>query len=47
MDLQSNIIVVPRGKEYVGTAPGDKPGLHWKTKFGVVGANTFDIPVER
>ena len=27
VDLKSNIIVVPRGKEYVGTAPGDKPGL--------------------
>jgi penicillin V acylase-like amidase (Ntn superfamily) len=42
VDLKSNIIVVPRGKEYVGTAPGDKPGLSWKTKFGIVGANAFD-----
>jgi Linear amide C-N hydrolases, choloylglycine hydrolase family len=30
VDLKSNIIVVPRGKENVGTAPGDKPGLRWK-----------------
>jgi choloylglycine hydrolase len=44
-DLKSNIIVVPRGKEYVGTAPGDKPGLRWKTKYGTVGANAFDMPV--
>ena len=45
MDLQSNIIVVPRGKEYVGTGPGDKPGLHWKTLYGIVGTNAFDLPV--
>ncbi len=45
VDLQSNVIVVPRGKEYVGTAPGDKPGLHWKTKYGIVGTNAFDLPV--
>jgi choloylglycine hydrolase len=45
VDLKSNIIVVPRGKEYVGTAPGDKPGLRWKTKYGSVGANAFDMPV--
>ena len=26
MDLKSNILIVPRGKEFVGTAPGDKAG---------------------
>jgi choloylglycine hydrolase len=45
MDLHSNIIVVPRGKEYVGTGPDEKPGLHWKTLYGVVGTNAFDLPV--
>jgi choloylglycine hydrolase len=45
MDLKSNILIVPRGKEYVGTAPGDKPGLRWKTKYGVAGTNAFDMPV--
>jgi choloylglycine hydrolase len=44
-DLKSNIIIVPRGKEYVGSAPGDKPGTHWKTKYGTIGANAFDMPV--
>jgi choloylglycine hydrolase len=44
-DLQSNIIVVPRGKEYIGTAPGDKPGLRWTTMYGIVGTNAFDLPV--
>ena len=45
MDLKSNILIVPRGKEYVGTAPSDKPGLRWKTKYGMVGMNAFDLPV--
>jgi choloylglycine hydrolase len=36
---------VPRGKEYIGTAPGNKPGLRWKTKYRTVGANAFDLPV--
>ena len=44
-DIKSNIIIVPRGKEFVGTAPGDKPGLRWKTKYGIVGANAFGLPV--
>jgi choloylglycine hydrolase len=45
MEIRSNIIVVPRGKDYVGTAPGDRPGLRWTTKYGFVGANAFDLPV--
>src|SRR5262249_51108600 len=45
LDLKSNIIVVPRGKEYIGTAPGDRPGLRWRTKYGIVGFNAFDMPV--
>ena len=44
-DMQSNILVVPRGREYVGTAPGDKSGLRWTSKYGVVGANAFGMPV--
>lgn len=48
-DTQSNLIIVPRGTEYVGTAPGGKsggkPGLRWKTKYGTVGVNAFDLPV--
>jgi choloylglycine hydrolase len=45
VDIKSSIIVVPRSKDYVGTAPGDKPGLSWKTKYSIVGANAFGIPV--
>ncbi|QDS88951.1 Choloylglycine hydrolase [Rosistilla ulvae] len=43
-DLKSNVIVVPRGKEYVGTAPGNQPGLRWTTKYGTIGANAVDLP---
>ena len=44
-DLQSNVIVIPRATEFVGTAPGDKPGLRWKSKYGRAGANAFGVPV--
>jgi len=44
LDLNSNIIIVPRGKEYVGSTPNGKPGLHWATKYGMVGMNAFDLP---
>jgi choloylglycine hydrolase len=43
-DLHSNSIVIPRGREFAGTAPGEKPGLRWKSKYGSVGANAFDMP---
>jgi choloylglycine hydrolase len=45
VDIESNIIIVPRGKEYVGTAPGDKPGHRWTGKYGAIGANLFNQPV--
>ena len=44
-DLQSNVVVLPRAMESVGTAPGDKPGLRWKSKYGCAGANAFGVPV--
>ncbi len=45
MDLKSNVIVVPRAKQYIGTAPGGKSGLRWTTKYAAVGANAFGMPV--
>jgi choloylglycine hydrolase len=45
LDINSNVIIVPRGKEYVGSTPAEKPGLRWKTKYGMVGMNAFDMPV--
>lgn len=43
-DLHSNVVVIPRQVEYVGTAPGNKRGRHWRSKYGVAGANGFDMP---
>ncbi|HEX3726245.1 MAG TPA: choloylglycine hydrolase family protein [Pirellulales bacterium] len=45
MDLRSNIIAVPKGKEFVATAPGNKPGLRWKSKYGIIGTNAFEMTV--
>ncbi len=45
VNLKSNIIVVPRDKEYVGATPSGKPGLRWKTKYGVVGVSAFNLPI--
>lgn len=40
----SQILVVPRGTKYVGTATGDQPGRRWQVKYGYVGANAFGTP---
>lgn len=44
-DLQSNVIIIPRGHSFEGTAPGDKPGMRWKSEYGIVGTNAFDEPL--
>ncbi len=44
-DFHSDVVVVPRGMDYVGSTPGDKPGLHWQSKYASVGANAFELPV--
>src|SRR5262249_51828401 len=44
-DLKSNVIVVPRGNEFVGSTSGGKPGLRWKNQYSLVGANAFDQPI--
>ena len=45
IDLDSNVIVVPRGYARVGTTPDGKPGLKWKSKFASVGANGVGMPL--
>ncbi|WP_417390687.1 linear amide C-N hydrolase [Gimesia sp.] len=44
-NLHSNIIIVPRNHAYVGTAPDNRQGLQWKTQYGMVGMNAFDLPI--
>ena len=41
IDLKSRITVLPRSFKYQGKAPGDKPGLAWEGKYGVVGMNAY------
>jgi choloylglycine hydrolase len=43
-DLESNMLVVPRGYEFVGDTPTGKPGLRWTTKYGFVGPNLLGQP---
>jgi len=40
--LQSNVIVVPAGKEFSATLPDGGKGLSYKTRYGIVGANAFN-----
>lgn len=36
-DMEGRVIVIPRRHEYTGATPNGKPGLRWKSQFGVVG----------
>ncbi|MGD9647900.1 MAG: linear amide C-N hydrolase [Pirellulales bacterium] len=45
LDTKSNLIVIPRGKEFVGSTPTEAPGLRWTSKFAVAGMNAFDQPL--
>ncbi len=40
--LQSNVIVIPAGKEFTATLPDGGQGLSYKTRYGMVGANAFN-----
>ncbi|MFM8363610.1 MAG: linear amide C-N hydrolase [Verrucomicrobiota bacterium] len=42
--FNSKALVVPRGSEFTGSAPGGKPGLKWMTKYGYVGMNVDISP---
>jgi choloylglycine hydrolase len=44
MKLDSEVLIVPRGTSYTGTAPEQKPGLSWKTKYGFIGMNQTFAP---
>ncbi len=44
IDLDSSVIVVPRGFARIGTTPDGKPGLAWKAKYASLGANGVRLP---
>lgn len=44
--FNSSVSIIPKGTEYQGTIPsGDQTGLAWITKYGMVGMNTYGLPV--
>jgi len=45
VDLHSAVLVIPRGAKYVGSTPSGAAGLTWTSKYAVVGANAFGMPV--
>ncbi|MGH7889941.1 MAG: linear amide C-N hydrolase, partial [Thermodesulfobacteriota bacterium] len=42
--MNSSLLIVPHGISYTGTAPQNKSGLKWKTKYGFVGLNQSIAP---
>jgi choloylglycine hydrolase len=45
IDIQSDIVMVPRGYARTGTTPDGKEGLKWKSKYASVGLNGVGLPV--
>ncbi len=41
-DLKGRIVVIPRGTEFTGTTPDGKPGIKWKSQYGVVGIDMME-----
>jgi len=45
VDIQSDVITVPRGYARTGTTPDGKAGLKWQAKYASVGANGLGLPL--
>lgn len=45
IDIQSDVLMVPRGYARTGTMPDGKEGLKSKAKYASVGANGVGLPV--
>ncbi|MFA5146724.1 MAG: choloylglycine hydrolase family protein [Candidatus Omnitrophota bacterium] len=46
VSFRSNVCIIPKGTAYQGTLPdGSQNGLLWTAKYGIVGMNTFGLPV--
>jgi choloylglycine hydrolase len=41
-DLNSRLVIVPRGYRFTGHTPDGKPGLSWKARYGVVGLDALE-----
>ena len=42
--FNSQVLIIPRGSDYQGSTPSGKPGLTWKTQYGIVGLNVNIAP---
>ncbi len=45
VQIDSDVVVIPRGMELKGTLPDGKPGIQWKTKYAAAGANAQGAPL--
>lgn len=44
--FNSTVSIIPKGTQYQGTLPdGTQKGLSWVTKYGMVGMNTYGLPI--
>lgn len=43
-DLQSQLMIIPRGSQFQGETPDGKNGLQWKARYGVLGINALNLP---
>ena len=43
-DLESRVLIVPRGQELTGSTPDGKAGAQWKSKHGLVGLDGLSQP---
>jgi choloylglycine hydrolase len=44
-DLESTLMVVDKGVDFVGLTPDGKDGFRWKSKYGVLGINVAGKPL--
>ncbi len=45
IDIQSDLMMVPRGYARTGTTPDGKEGLKWKAKYASAGLNGVGLPI--
>ncbi|MHB1556614.1 MAG: linear amide C-N hydrolase, partial [Isosphaeraceae bacterium] len=44
VDIRSEVLVVPRGRDHVGSTPAGGPGLRWRSRYASVGMNACGQP---
>ncbi|CAA0121586.1 Choloylglycine hydrolase [BD1-7 clade bacterium] len=44
VDIESDVIIVPRGFERTGSTPDKQTGARWASKYASVGANALGLP---